>query len=419
MAQDGFRWKKGGAPPQIASHSNAKLDLLSGYLDRYFKTISVNPQIDRISISLIDGFSGGGLFLRDGNERPGSPFVLLKAVEQAQVFHNIGRRKPLTFDAKFYFVDSDRDAIAFLHSSLMDRGYGEQIASGRICLFAGAFESKSDEIISDIRLRQRGGRSLFILDQKGWSAVQFLTIKKILGSLTKAEVILTFAVDWLVSYLSEDPSFALAAERIGIDSHRVKEYLIAKGLPGFQYIIPRMLVHDIKLKTGAPFFTPFFLRSRAANRDLWIIHLSKLVTARNVMVESHWTVGNASLHRGPAGMDMLGFDPHWEDGCSFDFGFDQNANTNILESMINEMPYKVEQLEKSGRSTVSDFIEAFANDTAARRSQFEEAMTSLQIEKQLEIFNSDGSPRRLGVRPQLSDHVRLSRQLLIPGLRIG
>lgn len=415
---DDFVWKPGSLLPKIESHSHAKLNLLARYLDAYFATISVNPQIDRISISLIDGFSGGGAYLRQGEDRPGSPLVLLDAVARAETRLNEGRRKPLALDAKFYFVETKADTLEFLRQTLVERGFADDIASGRIVLTKGEFEQSWKGIVEEIKVRHRGGRSLFVLDQKGWSAVQFSTIRTILHELPRAEVLLTFAVDWLLSYLNESNAFAKGMARIGIEGNRLSEYMAAKGQAGYQYLIPRLLLQDIRELTGAPFFTPFFLRSERAQRDLWIVHLSKLVTARNVMVESHWKVGNASLHRGRAGMDMLGFDPAWEDGVAFDFGFDTKAGSDIQIAMANELPYQLEGIEDGDATTVLGFLTKVANHTAATREQIEGTIALLHDERQIDLISPSGKLRRRRSKPNPDDLIRLTRQLTIPGFNV-
>src|SRR6218665_3879571 len=102
MGKAAFKWKIGGTPPQMESHSEAKLRLLRVYLDYYFDTV-ILPKMDEISITFIDGFSGGGVYQRDGDERLGSPFVLLDAVKSAVERHNATRPKPITIKARFYF----------------------------------------------------------------------------------------------------------------------------------------------------------------------------------------------------------------------------------------------------------------------------------------------------------------------------
>ncbi|MEX2374774.1 MAG: hypothetical protein WD942_04200, partial [Dehalococcoidia bacterium] len=71
--QDKFGWKIGGRLPEIEAHSDAKLDLIELYLNRYFDVLAVNPAQDRLAISFVDGFSGGGRYAgRDGSDRLGS-----------------------------------------------------------------------------------------------------------------------------------------------------------------------------------------------------------------------------------------------------------------------------------------------------------------------------------------------------------
>lgn len=418
MARDSFRWVVGQPAPKIESHSNAKLELLAAYLDRYFETVASQPQIDNIAITLVDGFSGGGKYQLFGDERPGSPLVLLEAVKRAERRLNEERRKPLTLDAKFYFIDANKDAVGHLRQTLIDKGYGDDISSERIVILHGEFEALWGEVLKGIRSRQRAGRSLFVLDQKGWNQVQFATIRTILSDLPKAEVLLTFAVDWLLSYLNEGPAFASAMSKIGIQGQQLAEYIDARGEAGHQYVIPRLLARDIQQMTGAPFFTPFFLRSQHAGRNLWLVHLSKIVTARNVMVESHWAIGNTSLHRGPSGLHMLGFDPHWADGVAFDFGFDAQAQADITTAIVDQLPYRIEALERHGAPTVGQLIERIANDTAATRDQIEASIIRLCHERQIDLVNAAGSQRRPGAKPASGNFIRLSRQLLIPGISI-
>lgn len=411
-----FNWTVGGALPVLESHSNAKLLLLSEYLNRYFDTVVPNPRMDRISITLIDGFSGGGQYQRHGEEKMGSPFVILDAVRDATKRLNEGRFKPLVIDAKFYFIDSNKNAVSHLQHLIENSEYADDFRNERIVILNNGFEQICPSVIKEIKERQRGGRSVFVLDQKGWNAVQFGTIRSILSDLPKSEVILTFSVDWLVTYMTNTDSFAKAMQKIGITSKRLATYLSQRGDEGYKYIIPRLLLQDIRDLTGAAFFTPFFLRSQNAKRNLWIIHLSKLVTARNVMVESHWRVGNASLHKGNAGLNMLGFDPHWEEGVALDFEFDRTAGSKIEGAMLNEMPYALESLEREGPLSVAKFIHSIANDTAATREHIEGALRTLQVDKQIELLSSGGKLRKTGVKPDNSDYIRLSKQTYLFGV---
>ena len=155
---DQFTWRVGEQPPVIESHSDAKLRLLSEYLDRYFDVTCANPKMDRFRITLVDAFCGGGLFTHDGGERPGSPLVMIDAVRRAEDRINQGRRKPLRIDASFVFVDQEASAIEFLRSSLAKSGLGEW-AEGRIDIRHTDASGALPDIIQTVKSRSRQGRN--------------------------------------------------------------------------------------------------------------------------------------------------------------------------------------------------------------------------------------------------------------------
>lgn len=414
MPKSQFKWTVGGPLPAIEPHSDAKLKLLELYLQRYFAVVAGKPQMDKLSISFVDGFSGGGAYRgKQGEERSGSPFVLLKSVREAEATLNLGRHKPLEINAKFYFVEIDKGAVEHLIARIKASEFAAWLSDGRIVVQHGEFEQAFPAILSDIQNRQRGGRSVFLLDQKGWSDVQFATIRRILGELPASEVLLTFAVDWLISYLNTGAEFEQPMLRAGFNRATILRYCEAKGNPGFRYVIPRLLKRDIQVLTGAPYFTPFFLRSGRANRDLWIIHLSKLTKARNVMVESHWDVSNAantgSIHQGASGLDMLGFDPHWEEGLPLDFAFDEMADQSIQSALLRDLPEAVHSFGDAV-PTVDALISRLANNTAATEQHIQAALKSLHHAHEVEIVTPNGARKRGGGAMTKADRVQIPRQ---------
>ena len=67
------------------------------------------------------------------------------------------------------------------------------------------------------------------------------------------------------------------------------------------------------------------------------------------MTSSHWALQNASIHQGKAGLNMLGFDPHWEDALPLDFEFDGNAEAQTADALQNDIPYRVESMDSHGQ----------------------------------------------------------------------
>lgn len=409
-------WKVGSPLPAIEQHSNAKLNLLELYLRRYFDVVTADPRQDKLAISFIDGFSGGGAYQdARGEERAGSPFILLRSVRQAEAAVNLRRHKPFSIDAKFYFVELNRESYLHLQHMISKSEFADWLSEGRIVIQHGEFERVCPTILQDIRDRHHKGRSVFLLDQKGWSEVQFSTIRGILTELPRAEVLLTFAVDWLISYINDSPEFEKPMVRAGFSPSDIRRYCEAKGESGYRYVIPRLLREDIQRLTGAPFFTPFFLRSSEASRDLWIIHLSKLTRARNVMVETHWDISNAatyagsSLHQGTAGLNMLGFDPHWEGGLALDFAFDEMADRAISKALLRHLPEAVRGVG-STPPTLDVLVSRLANDTAATEGHIQAALKELHDARELEILTPSGARKRGPGPLAKGDRIHIPRQ---------
>ena len=122
-----------------------------------------------------------------------------------------------------------------------------------------------------------------------------------------AEVILTFATDSLIDYLSENEQTQHILENVGI-SLPSKTIVTAKESRDWRRTIQFALHREIPEKTGAKFYTPFFIRSADAHRDFWLIHLSGHYRARDVMVGLHWKESTSFAHYGRSGLHMLGYD---------------------------------------------------------------------------------------------------------------
>lgn len=155
-----FVWVPGSPPPVIEEHSLAKLAVLRSYVSSYIDRLCDGSRRDVFKFDLVDGFSGGGLFLDGGVEISGTPLIMLEEAQAAYARLNERRIKPLHFDLKFHFVDVDSDHAQYLADVLREREF--HIPEYRVEVHHKAFEDVADEIIADVKSRQpRAGRSLF------------------------------------------------------------------------------------------------------------------------------------------------------------------------------------------------------------------------------------------------------------------
>ncbi|WP_352780776.1 three-Cys-motif partner protein TcmP [Mesorhizobium sp. M0913] len=409
-----FVWKTDGTLPGASAHSLAKLRLIDFYLQRYFETVAVNPAMDVLRITFVDGFCGGGAYSDRGTTVEGSPLVLIGAVEKARRALNEGRTKPINIDAQFYLVDSDQTAIDALRENLAKAGHLTRLGQD-IHLTRAPFQRAFPDIKAAIKARTRGnvGRSVFVLDQKGYTDAPLPLVKDILESFSGCEVILTFAVGWLIDYLSDKPQTLKAVAPLGLSEGQIREYLQLKDQRGGRIVIERLLQQHLRRETGATFSSPFFIRSVEANKDLWIIHLSNHVTARNVMVEGHWLIKNNSLHFGTGDFEMMGFDPHLDPASTPDFWFGDYEQELMRERLKDGVLKRLRDRYASESVEYLTFLREAANETPARLADFDHVAGLLVDEKQLKLATADGQSRRsrrpdrrdlIGIHPQSSFH---------------
>ena len=188
MALSQYDWDD-GTPAIIQQHSVAKHEVLREYLVAYLKTLVVSPAQDVMKVTFIDGFAGGGVYVHEDTSATilGSPFVFLEATDEAKALIASGRNKPIQWDLDYFFVEKSKAAHKFLAGALSERGYGARVGKD-IHLIHGTFEKNLDPIMKFVRSKSpRIGRSIFLLDQYGYSQVPTSQIKSIFHNFSKWE----------------------------------------------------------------------------------------------------------------------------------------------------------------------------------------------------------------------------------------
>lgn len=98
-----YDWIWGAPPPLLKRHSEVKHALLRSYLVDYFLTLVPLPQQEKIQLTIVDGFCGGGLYHNESDQEvPGSPIVILESIREAEALVNMRqeRRKPIQIDVE-------------------------------------------------------------------------------------------------------------------------------------------------------------------------------------------------------------------------------------------------------------------------------------------------------------------------------
>lgn len=398
-----FIWGSNGILPKIEEHTKRKLDVLKNYLDVYFETVVRNPALDQLNITLVDGFSGGGAYIDGAETRPGSPLVLLKSVEEAVGKLNEGRTKPLEINARFIFVDDEREHVEALRRELRRSGYSDD--DPRITILNGTFVEHLPAIIHQIKLTQRKGRSIFFLDQFGYSDVPMSAIRTIFTTLDRAEVVLNFAIDSLLNYLQEASAGLQLYQQFGIDDRFITDWQQRKDEHMGRAITQRALMAHIHMNSGAKFFTPFMLWSRTDNRWMMLAHLSQHQAARDKMLNVHWQKQNSFTHIGQGGLFSLGYDTRLIESCDSLFSFSEIDKTALNRELVNALPSEVHRIMNDGQLEVSRLLAEIGNRTAGTNNDIFHVLSELAQTRELEVFSKKGKLKRPGSRIAISDRL--------------
>ena len=425
MPKIGYEWELGSPPPTIEAHSLAKHDVLREYLSNYVQILCKRPVIEQLNLTLVDGFSGGGLYThyKSGEIIYGSPLILLNTIKEAEIQVNITRkehgiRNTLKINTNYYFVDKSKANSAYLHATLKESEF-KSLVDKTVHLINDPFNLQLDKIICATKNMPRSQRCIFLLDQYGYSDVSFSQIKNIFNNFNNAEVILTFATDSLINFISDESyeQYKKIIESIGLhEVIDVDELIEAKeDNPMWRYVIETQLVNAIKSQSGARFFTPFFIISRKSNRAYWLVHLSMHPRAQDEMTRLHWKMNNHFQHYGKAGLNMLGYDPAndatLDDQLSLGFMFDNNARQLTHDALVIDIPSKLSQYKQG--INYSEFFTMTCNNTPADDELYREALTTLLQCKEIEIIGESDEIRRSGKSIKNSDMIRLSTQRII------
>ena len=424
MAKKEDVWRFGEDPPEIGLHSLAKHRVYEEYITHYIQVLNTNPLIPNFSLILVDGFAGGGVYINpeDKNRYSGSPLRLIRAAEDAEALVNTTRQladihTPFKLWVEYFFIEKNRTNLKYLRNYLKENGLADRFDK-QIHLIGGKFTERLDRIIKRIQDSGANRRCIFLLDQYGYSDVPFNDIQKIFSKLPNAEIILTFATDWLIDYMSKEPAYFKALHDIGLADYIDIDSLLEEKLdnPEWRLMAQLQLHNGIYIGSGAKHYTPFFIESQKSKKTYWLVHLSNHPRARDVMTELHWSLKNHFTHHGGAGLNMFGYRVGNDQKLTglkdmfenTQYSFDETAKSRTFESLLTDLPRHIHPF--SNGLKFSDLYRGVANNTPATSKHIKESIVHLLHSSELVILNSDGRRRRKTNSIDESDVILLPQQ---------
>ena len=388
-----FQWRVGERPPLIEEHSMAKLTVLRDYLHGYHDTVLGFGRRDEYKLDLVDGFAGGGIYLDNNRRRiSGSPLVMLEESAAAETRMSATRKKSMRFDVKHHFVEANSDHAKHLRKVLDDRGYPKH--DPRVALYGGQkFVDVLDRIVADIaRHHPRSGRSIFLLDQCGYTDVPFNMIRRLRERLPKAEVIMTIAIDALLNFATRK-NIRSRLESVELSDPQTISLMQNAPEDHLKAMVQRTLPKLILRKTGFRWFTPFYIRPSGSRRELWFVHLSRHLKAQDVMLGCHWNNHNSFMHYGDSfGPDMLGRDALERTQMPL-LTFDEANRKDMKSSIREDVVHHLHDLPTDQPQPYVNILDYYGNKTAATHSDMNDILIESVRRGDIEVRTSDGKRR--------------------------
>ena len=415
-----YIWLPGEPLPILDDHSKKKHEILKNYLREYLKIRIQSPHITDFPLVLVDGFSGGGSYTYEGNIVTGSPLIMMDTVKETEKEINALRemnkiRNKVKIHAEYYFVESNKKVYNCLSETLNQKSYNPS----EYHLINGTFADNVQNIVQGIQKRKAKTGCIFLLDQYGYSAVNLNKIRYILQSIEKSEVILTFAVDWLIDFINnKDPKSAKILENIGFSDEIIKKLFKVHGDKennAWKKNIQHVLLEGIIERVSAPYFTSFFVTSPKSHRSYWLLHLSSHSRARNAMTDIHWDSTNTMTHYGTWGLNMLGYkpDPHKDNLKLFsnEHYFGEKTRDITKDLLTEELPKLIYANNQIPEIKFSDICDKVCNFTPANKKIMKEALEPSLSCKDIEIISKKGRKRRTASAIEDDDMIKIPSQM--------
>ena len=233
-------------------------------MEAYIRHLTILPVTNKLKFSIVDGFSGGGLYKSlERQEILGSPLRIIEAIERLKrviAFERENNKiRQIDFDVPVYCIEKNIATFKFLKRTLSQRELNHLVQT-----INGEFEKVYTNIIKELQ-NKKYQKAIFLLDQYGYAEANINSVKYILNSFKNAEIILTFACDNLIDYLSIKNKTALL--NLGLDNCDIEHLLDTKqDNDDNRKILQFILLKSIINKVGACYYTPFFIQGKKTHK---------------------------------------------------------------------------------------------------------------------------------------------------------
>ncbi len=385
-----------------------------------FEQLCRRSRFRSCSSLFIDGFCGGGSYeCEDSTEiTDGSPLLMLRAVREARALLNFGRDKARELSVDYKFIDIEPETVAHLKYHINARAEESLIDASdlsRIQVCQADFLSQLPNVLAEVKQRKMGERAIFVLDQYSYDKLPMPQIAGILSTINAGEVILTFNVGSLMTFMSDRAANRRPMEKIGLDRHIPWDQIAtlkATQSQQWRQVLQRHLAYGIRQEAGARYATLFFVKPLGSNSwDYWLIHLSNHYKAHEVMKDLHWDNATEFGHELEPGVFMQGYDANRDRSYTgqHDFDFGSASRDLCIDGIREHFGQTLVGLHQPVK--LGDLIHDCVSQSPGSTSHFMEAASSLHRSRDVVVCSADGKVRQPSKNYKMDDIIEHSRRI--------
>lgn len=416
MTKKAYDWENGAV---LEDHTRKKHAVLRRYLREYLITRCQNPHQEKFRLVIVDAFAGGGLYVCGSF---GSPLLFVDELSKSTTEINFRRAKKglkpvaiecllLLNDAKASVVEQLRRNIAPLLPKIDEES---PLLSVQVEFSAKKFEDLYSPLVRRIN-RANCRNVIFNLDQCGYSSVTGQVIADIMVRWRSAEVFLTFAIETLLTYLTQkngysnlafDSELRVKVRELQADAHS----LLTKQ----EWMGSAERIVYSHFGQCAPYVSPFSINNPGGWR-YWLMHFANSHRARQVYNDVLHEDSSVQAHFGRPGLRMLSYDP--TDECRL-YLFDNDSRELARNALIDEIPTLL--AESGDAMPMLEFYESAYSATPAHTDDIHEMIIQ---NTDIEVITESGGKRRKPAAIRPSDTLKLKSQrsmfFMFDGGKIG
>lgn len=402
MVKVQYKWSAGAS---LGEHSRRKHKILREYLRAYL-TVRCSLPRERFRIAIVDGFAGGGRY-DDG--ALGSPLIIIEELLLASQALNAERAgqgaRALEFECLLILNEADPEALQLLRELCEPRLAAIKEEAPRLHISPRYLNTEFEAAYPEIKALIAAGRyrnAIFNLDQYGYAQVARATMQDIMASTQSAEIIYTFAIQSLLTFLSKtDPAVLkqqLSPFGLGESVPADLDGLVSKR--DWLGAAERLVFSTFRSIAG--FSSPFSINNPEGWR-YWLVHFANSYRARQVYNNVLHQNASYQAHFGRSGLNMLAYDPGQHGGLLYLFEKQDRAVAH--EQLLTDIPRFVTDF--GDMMSVGEFYEAVYNATAAHSDDIHEAMIG---SGELHVMTAEGGERRRASTITITDTLKLRHQ---------